>query len=53
VRLGEHQLPCEVGEVLPGKNKAKPVQPRPDIEQATAVRETNVATALMGCMTKP
>jgi enamine deaminase RidA (YjgF/YER057c/UK114 family) len=33
--------------------RANPTQLRANIEQATAVIEANIATALIGCMTKP
>jgi hypothetical protein len=33
--------------------RARPTQPSANIEQAIAVSETKVATALAGCMTKP
>jgi hypothetical protein len=41
------------GSVSQNPRRAKPTQLRANIEQAIAVSETNVATALMGCMTEP
>lgn len=41
------------GWVSQNPRRAKPTQLRANIEQAIAVSETNVATALMGCMTEP